>query len=118
MHMQGGMGMGGMGLGGMDGRLPPPLMHQQQQQQHGAGGSAPADAETLRKLKEELMQQKQADGKGGKAGAAGAGASKKVGHEVAVWCWCACFVSCQVLAAAVTACWDQGSCLQLVLFLV
>jgi hypothetical protein len=52
-------------------------MHQQQQQ-HGAAGSAPADAETLRKLKEELMQQKQADGKGGKAGGAGAGASNKV----------------------------------------
>ncbi|KAF6253951.1 hypothetical protein COO60DRAFT_1642741 [Scenedesmus sp. NREL 46B-D3] len=50
---------------------------QQQQQQAAAAGSAPADAETLRKLKEELVQQKQADGKGGKAGGGGAGASKK-----------------------------------------
>jgi hypothetical protein len=49
-----------------------------QQQQHGAAGSAPADAETLRKLKEELLQQKQGDAKGGKAGGGGAGASKKV----------------------------------------
>jgi hypothetical protein len=37
----------------------------------------------LRSLKEELLQQKQADGKGSNAGAAGAGASKQVRHTTA-----------------------------------